>query len=221
MAEARANLKAAKALLKNAELDLERTKIRMPFNGRVLSSQVATGRFVSAGQSIAQVFDRSTLEIRASLPSQKLEWLLQEKNPNIIVTTSYLGETKKYRGYLKRGTSSFDANTRFANVSFGIDNANTLIPGVFTRIDIKGHQLNGITRLPSSAIQKGGVIWAVDEKNKLIKLQPDIIESNDIYVAASGLDGNFQVVVSRLDGGEVGMKVMRNELVNKEREKAL
>ncbi len=207
MAEARANLRAAKAQLANAKLDLERTKISMPFNGQVLSSTVAKGRFVSEGQSVAQVFDLDSLEVRSSLSGQQLDWLVNEEDSKISITTNHLGQKKTYDGVLKRNSSALDPATRFATVSFGFENTADLLPGVFANIIVKGPKLDNVFKIPAIAIQKGSVIWSLDQEDRLVQIEPNIIYASDSYVIVSGLNGTLRVVTSRLDGGAEGMKV--------------
>lgn len=207
LAEAKANLKAANAQLKKAKLDLERTKIKMPFNGRVLSSIVANGRFVSAGQNVAQVFDMNGLEVRSSLTDQQLKWLLNEEQTTISITATHLGEIKTYNGFLKRSSAVLDTATRFATVSFGFESADWLLPGIFVNVDIKGPKLENVTRIPATAIQKGNIIWAVNPESRLVEIRPNIVYSNDSYIAVSGLNKEVNVVTSRLEGGADGIKV--------------
>jgi multidrug efflux pump subunit AcrA (membrane-fusion protein) len=50
VAQAKARLKAARAELHRAELDLKRTRISVPFNGRVKEKFVGAGQFVTRGE---------------------------------------------------------------------------------------------------------------------------------------------------------------------------
>ena len=62
-----ANLEAAKGELARAQLNLARTEIRVPFNGRIRNKAVDIGAFVSAGTRLATVFDSQSIEIRLLL----------------------------------------------------------------------------------------------------------------------------------------------------------
>lgn len=210
MAEARANLKAAKAQLENARLDLERTRFSLPFSGRVLSSELAQGQYVTAGQSYGTVFDMETLEVRASLEDRQLEWLLSAESPDIIITATYLGRTREYRTFLKRGASSLDSQTRFATVSFGFEGTvRDVLPGVFVSIHIQGSHLSDVSLLPADALQKEGVVWIVKADNTLSALKPDIAYANDEYIAARGIHQTVNVVTSRLSGATEGIRVLK------------
>lgn len=210
MAEARANLKAAKAQLENARLDLERASFALPFSGRVLSSELAEGQYVTAGQSYGTVFDLETLEVRASLEDRQLEWLLGAEAPDITITATYLGKTREYQTFLKRGASSLDSQTRFATVSFGFeDTVRDVLPGVFVKIHIQGSNLDDVSLLPPDALQKEGVVWVVKADNTLSALKPDIAYANDDHVVARGINQTVNVVTSRLSGATEGMSVLK------------
>jgi RND family efflux transporter MFP subunit len=208
MAEARANLQSAEAQLENAELKLQRTRFVLPFSGRVLSSEIAVGQYLMAGQRYGTVFDSASLEVRASLIDQQLQWLLDATDPIILIRATYLGKTRHYKGELKRAASSLDAGTRFATVYFGfLDKIEELLPGVFAEIAIEGSDLEGITLLPSSALQSQNIVWQVTSENTLVRWQPEIIYQDNEHIAVRGLNNPAVVVTSRIAGATQGMRV--------------
>ncbi|MGB0719330.1 MAG: efflux RND transporter periplasmic adaptor subunit [Bdellovibrionales bacterium] len=212
MAEARATLNAAKAQLETAKLALERSQFSLPFNGRVIESDLAEGQLVTAGQSYGSVFDVESLEVEASLEDRQLEWLSQSQNPDVTITATYLGQSKNYAGTLKRGASALDAQTRFASVTFGFkDKAPDLVPGIFTTITVKGPTLQNITVLPPEALQKEDIIWTVSDDQTLTPITADILYADDTQIAVSGLDKAYQFVTSRVSGATTGTKVTIRE----------
>lgn len=205
--EAWAALKAAKAQLKNAELDLQRTKYSLPHAGRVISSNIEVGQFVTSGQSYGEVFNPDAIEVRSTLEDQQLQWLFASQNPAVEIIASQQGLSKSYDGFLKRGISSLDPQTRFAPVSFGVkDEAATLLPGMFVDVKVQGPQLANITVVPASALQKEGVIWILDENNQLHAIEPDIAYADNDTVAVKNLGDTPNIVVSRVSGATDGMK---------------
>lgn len=200
--EAWANLEAAKASFEQANLDLERTKFSLPFDGIVLESSIGQGQYITSGQAYGQVFNKQDLEVKVSLQDQQLEWLLSTPNPEINITTSYRGETRTYKGVLKRSASSIEADTRFASLRFGFaDEASPdLLPGVFADIEIHGPNLNNVMVLPAEALQVDGQIWVIKD-NKFKAWEPEIIYSDDnnIVVRAEA-DQTIELVVSRVSG---------------------
>lgn len=212
IAEALANLKAAEAELEKSKLDLSRTRFTLPFNGRVLSTTLEKGQYVSAGKSYGEAFDVSALEVSASLEDKQLEWLLSVKNPNIEIRATYLGKEKVYKGFLKRSPASFDAKTRFATVRFGFGSAITdLLPGVFVTLKIQGPELQDIALLPGQCMQKSGLIWIVDAEGKLRSLKPEIAYADGRQIAISNITEPMTIVTSRLSGATEGAAVLSDE----------
>ncbi|MDO8825328.1 efflux RND transporter periplasmic adaptor subunit [Methylophaga sp.] len=72
LAELNARRKQAQAQMNRAELDLSRTIIRAPFNGRISSRQIAKGDRVQIGDALMTLYDMQQLELRASIPQRYL-----------------------------------------------------------------------------------------------------------------------------------------------------
>jgi RND family efflux transporter MFP subunit len=208
MAEASANLQSAEAQLENSQLDLERTAYVLPFSGRVIASNIAVGQYVMVGQAYGTVFDIASLEVQSSLIDHQLEWLLEAEDPGLIISATYLGKTHRYDAILKRAASSLDVGTRFATVHFGFnDEIVNLLPGVFAEIEIKGSDIEGVTLIPSTALQSQNIVWQVTPENTLLRWEPDIIYMDDEFTAVSGLNEPALIVTSRISGASNGMRV--------------
>lgn len=207
--EAKSNLDAAKAQLGLAQLNLQRTEFRMPFDGQVLTSELAEGQYVVAGQNYGETFDVKSLEAKASLKDQQLKWLLAAQNPKITIRATYSGEQKEYSGVLNRSASFLDEKTRFAGVSFGItEPIENLLPGAFLDINIQGASIEGVMSVPINALQKEGNIWVLDQDNNLESVMPEIIYSDDEKMIIKAIrNEQLRIVTSYIAGAETGMKV--------------
>lgn len=208
--QAKADLLAAKSRLENAMLDLKRTKVKMPFNGRVLSSDVGVGKFLNSGQSYGQVFDLKDLEVISSLNSKQLNWLLSSSNPKIKITINYLGESYDFFSKFLRSSASFDSLTRFSKVAFSLNKKNSkikILPGTFAKVLIEGAKLKNVTIAPASSLQKGGIIWRINQENRIEKFLPNIVYSDDEIIIFDNLDEKAKIVSSKIAGGIKGMKV--------------
>ena len=206
--QAWADLKGAKAQLENAKLDLERSKYVLPFNGRVLSSNLEHGQFVSAGQSYGTVYDSAGLEIQVSLKDKELEWLLNTDDPEIFISTDYLGETKTYKGVIKRQASELDNVTRFATISLGFEELPAdILPGIFVKADFKGPTLENVLVVPTSSIQKGGIIWQVNDDNTITQLDGEILYFSEKETVVKAENKPTRVITNKLSGVIAGTKV--------------
>lgn len=72
LAQLEAQLQQAKALLASAQLDVERSEIKAPFDGRITTLNAAPGDRVRGGDQILSMYNDQNLEIRAQLPNQYL-----------------------------------------------------------------------------------------------------------------------------------------------------
>ena len=71
IAEARARREAALASLALARLNLERTEVRLPFDGRVSSTTVHIGEVISVGTPLGEVFSTDTVQVRLPLNNRR------------------------------------------------------------------------------------------------------------------------------------------------------
>lgn len=81
LAGAEARLNRARAAAEQAQLDLERTEIRAPFDARVTAVRTSPGERARVGDELIRLFDVDDVEIRAGLPvslEPRLEALLAE-----------------------------------------------------------------------------------------------------------------------------------------------
>lgn len=65
-------LKRAQSLLEAAQLDLDRTQIKAPFQGRIATLNVSPGDRVRAGDPLLSLYSLERLEVRAQVPSRIL-----------------------------------------------------------------------------------------------------------------------------------------------------
>lgn len=71
--QAQARLKQANALVKLAEIDLENTKIRAPFDGVIGHRGVQLGAFVQAGTNLAYLLETQKIWVEANFKETQIE----------------------------------------------------------------------------------------------------------------------------------------------------
>ncbi|MGF1543228.1 MAG: efflux RND transporter periplasmic adaptor subunit [Parvularculaceae bacterium] len=67
--EARNALARAVVALKQAALDLERTDVRAPFGGRIVTREIEIGEFANPGAAIVRLVDANNVEVTARAPA--------------------------------------------------------------------------------------------------------------------------------------------------------
>ncbi|WP_281560615.1 efflux RND transporter periplasmic adaptor subunit [Thalassomonas sp. RHCl1] len=121
LAYAKANLGAARAELNKALLALERTEIKAPYNGRVLSKQVDIGQVIAGNSLLGEIYATDVVEVRLPVNNEDLPLLdLPEEfrqgsysQQNIRVHfTSDLYQTQTWQGQVVRTEGAIDQNSQ-------------------------------------------------------------------------------------------------------------
>lgn len=211
----KAALSAARARLAAAQLDLDRTSFSLPFDGRIVTSNIDVGQFVAARQSYGTAYPLDGLEVPIPLADRDLKWLQPLESVQAIVRTSYLGIEQEFPATVSRLAAVLDAQTRFATVIVSLsppDETSTsgphanLVPGVFVSVTFIGSQLDNIFAVPTAAVQENGLIWTiVDGRLKAATLQ--IVQAGPTTTLLRGLNPNDQILIGNLSGAIEGMSV--------------
>ena len=112
---AKAGLNITQAELEEAELNLSKTVIRAPFDGRTAEKYIEEGQFVTVGTPLARVYDTSAIEVPVQLTLEDLGWLDLES----ILT---MGENKSSTALNKENTANESPPVALAHLSFGENN---------------------------------------------------------------------------------------------------
>lgn len=179
LAQARANVEAARAAVERAGLNLSRTRVTAPFDGRVRRKQADVGQFVGAGTPLAEVYATSFAEIRLPVAREDLAYLDvgvgwtadsggAEQGPLVELTGELAGRTLTWNGRVVRTAAEIDPQSRllavFARVDdpLNLDNADRngtagagppLPMGMFVEASIAGRTLDAAVVLPRRALR--------------------------------------------------------------------
>lgn len=222
--EAEAKLAAAKADLEEAKLNVQRTEIRVPFNGRVMSRNVGLGQYVSAGTVLGQVFSVEVAQVRLPLTDLQLSALRlplgfeagDNNAPEVIFTTNIGRNKHQWRGRIVRTNAAVDQNTRLSYAIAEVadpygqaaDNGAPFAVGMFVNARIKGFQETDAWVLPRDALRQEDTVYVVGEDNKLAIRQVEVYAttSGEVFIS-SGLQTGEQVVTSAVNNVYDGMLV--------------
>jgi len=72
---AQANVRSAKALLRQAEVNLARASIRAPFDGRVLSNSIDLGQVAATNTVLGEIYATDAVEVRLPIKNADLPLL--------------------------------------------------------------------------------------------------------------------------------------------------
>ncbi len=163
LAAAEANLDAARAEVERAELDLARTRIIAPYDGRVLEKSIDAGQFVGRGASIGRIHTLASVDVRLPLGNRQLTWLRLPKD-DASMTESKSADDKTAEGRPSRGETSRESADAPADdgsavtLSARIGGQDRSWQGSLVRIegvDAATQQLNVMVRVPDPSTQSG------------------------------------------------------------------
>ncbi|MBT1449763.1 efflux RND transporter periplasmic adaptor subunit [Glaciecola sp. XM2] len=223
VAAALAELKAAEARLARAQLNLERTQIRAPFDGRVLTQMVDVGQVVSPSQSIAEIYSTEAVEVRLPVKIGDLAHLnIDEEQLNIdaLPRVSLIGElgstTYEWTGKIVRSEGAFDPATRMLYLVAQLDDPfmNTserpaIRVGQFLRAKVEGNTLSDVFVIPRRAVSQDNKVSVADEGFlKKRQITPLWTDANSVVVSATEQpSGQFYTQNnSPIDGARVSLK---------------
>jgi RND family efflux transporter MFP subunit len=226
VASAEARVRSARAELAQADADLQRTRIRAPFAGRVLFTQVDLGQYVAKGQTLGRLYSTGIAEIRLPLTDQQLRYLdlpfgarPSDELPDTVVTlrATVGGQAAEWRGRLQRMEGAVDPDNRVwyavARVEdpYGLLRAEQSTPlavGLFVEAEIAGRKVDGIYRLPREALRERNAVLIVDAESRLRRREVDVLRTDfESALIIGGLKSGERVCISPIEAFVDGLLV--------------
>ncbi len=220
LAAARALLSAALAKMKQAERNLQRTKIIAPYAGRVLLKQVDIGQVISPSTSLGEIYAVDYVEIRLPIKNKALKYIeLPESfrhmkktgsNPSVKFMSA-IGEIEQsWQGKIIRTEGAIDKNTNQLYVIAQIDdpynlsistetnNPVALKIGQYLEAKIAGKTIEQAIVIPVSSLYQGTFVYLY--KDGVVLRQPVTIAWRDHrqILIDSGLNAGDQLVLTNL-----------------------
>ena len=206
---------AAQADLDKALLDLERTTLELPFNGRVEQINVNVGQFVTAGSRLGRLYARDSVEIRLPLTLRQAELIAlpqaeqQSAYPAVTITLSDLLNERQWQGQLVRSEAALDRRSRMLVAIAEVEGraASQLPIGAFVEAQISGKSVENALQLPRSALYRGDQILLLDSDNRVHFHQVQVLQNQENSVVVKGVEAAAKVVTSKLSLAIEGMQV--------------
>ncbi len=221
--QARAELEAAGADLAVTELNLERTRISLPFDGVVVSESIDVGQFVTMGARLARVYGTDAVEVRVPLDSREMAWFSVPtraggSGPEAEVTAEFGGMSFTWKGRVKRMEAEVDQTSRMVHVVVEVEkpyDSNrerpALLPGTFVNVTIFGRTLADVVAVPRYAVHEGDRVWVFSDGAMDIRDVQVARSDRESALVTSGLDSGDLIVLTPLDAVTDGMALRLSE----------
>ena len=225
LARARAALEAARANLLLAQTNLERTRVSLPYEGRVINTSVDLGQFVTAGKVVATAFATGSVEVRLPLTNSQLgalgvpigyRFAAGEGLP-VVFSAQIANRVYRWSGQLTRLDAAIDPRTRVVYATaevkdpYGnLDRANAmpLAVGLYVNASVSGRMVSDAIEIPAAGLRAGGQVFILTEEGRLSIRAVDIIYATpDQTLVSSGVIDGEQVIVSAIRNPIAGMRL--------------
>ncbi|MGB5623177.1 MAG: efflux RND transporter periplasmic adaptor subunit [Gammaproteobacteria bacterium] len=228
LASAKAALASAEAELVRAQRNLERTYIRLPYAGMVRAKETDLGEYVNVGSRLGVAFATDYAEIRLPLTDSDLAFVELPTaadvvggdglGPKVRLSAMQRGQSRAWEGRIVRSEGVVDENTRVTYAVAQIEDPYRLhtvdsdvapLPmGTFVAASIEGATVDGVIRVPRSALRGNGQLVIVDGDDRLeirnvTKLRADAEYAYLVGGVASGERISLTVIENPINGMRV------------------
>lgn len=196
---AEARLVAAKERVRQAQLLMDYTHIKAPFDGLVVDRKISLGGTLFVGDEIGTLYGMDTFVVALHISDKewgKLSDNWREEEVQLIAE----GAGDRWSGTLVREGKIFEHESRLRTLYIEIDEplqqSPPLLPGTFVKAEIPGRVISQLLRVPDSARTQKGLVWYVDKDNRLQSVEaiPVFREKGYLYFEYQGEDAVAVVI---------------------------
>jgi len=221
------------AQLSGAKLDLQRTRIILPFNARIAEANVEPTQHVQQGELLAVADAIKTSEVSAQVPLERFRLAAEAANrqeigplegsaPDLSERMGLSAKiflrsgnfTVSWPGRFVRISDTVDPKTRTVGVIVAADDtyANAipgerppLVKGMFVQVEVRGRETAPLFVVPRSALH-GKTVYLANNENRL-EVRPVTIKfvQGNFAAISKGLKAGERVVISDISPAIDGM----------------
>lgn len=237
LASAAAALASAQAELVSARRNLERTNIRLPYAGMVLSKDADLGQFVSPGTVLGVAFATDLAEVRLPLTDQDLAFVDMPdasavsatgsgSGPAVSLTAIQKGKISNWNAQIVRSEGVVDERSRVTYAVAQIDDPyqleadGTPLPiGTFVSARIDGAANVDVIRIPRTALRGADQVLVVDDEYTIQIRTVDILRADNQYAyVRGGVTAGERITTTAIEAPTNGMSVRTADMIGAETE---
>ncbi|MFT4902220.1 MAG: RND family efflux transporter MFP subunit [Lentimonas sp.] len=208
--QAEAQAQSAEAVLAKAQRDLDRTAVKAPYAGRVLTKNVDIAQFISGppSQPIGRIFATHSGEIRLPITQREATLLDYQAGTQraVQLRLSDVDSSARWTARIDRIEATIDPQSRLLYVVAQIDapfeaapsdSRPTLRRGIFLQAEIEGRAVENAYALPRYALRGSNTVYVLTPDNRLQTRQVSILQSDpQRVIIKSGLQPGERVATS-------------------------
>ena len=221
---AEAAVRTARANLEQARLDLERTRVRAPFDAVVRSRDADLGALVSPQAPVAELIGTERFWVRITVPVRLLEYVdvpgLNAGQGAPVTVRQPLGEASIERqGRILHLLGELDPNGRMARLlaeipdplglEDGVDGRGLpLLADAFVDVAIAGNTRRPLVEIEREHLRGGDRVWVLGEDGRLQVREVEVVwRRPQTVLIGEGLEEGERLVTSRIGAAVDGMRL--------------
>ncbi len=198
LTQARAGVAAAEALVDLARINVERTRIRAPFDGALGARDVSPGDWVDSDVALVQIDAVDRLQLQFSLPGNAIA-LAQQGLEVTARVAAYPDE--RFDGVVYFIAPALDEESRRLALKAWVPNSEgRLRPGMFARVELEVERTEQALLVPESAIAhdaSGPYVWRVTSESLAERASVELgTRRKGHVIIVSGLTSGDTIVTS-------------------------
>ncbi len=223
---AQARMSSVRSRIKKAKRDLQKTILRAPFDGVVLSESVDLGQVVGPATPIARVAGIDRFWVQVSVPVSQLQFLdvpginaIGESGSKAILHDSAGTTDEPREGKVLRVLPAVEERGRMAQVLVAVDDPlglelepgerpTPLLVGTYVQVELHGRVLEDVVPLPRRALRDDEKVFVVGNDGRLETRRIEIAwRERGRVLVKSGLNKGDRVVLTPMPMATDGMAV--------------
>ena len=154
MARARSGLDQAEVALREATLELERSRVRAPFGGRIADLRVVPGEHVTVGTELMTVVDLDPIKVEVHVLEAEVGQLAEGRRASVRFA-AFPGET--FQGRIESVNPVVDPERRTGRVTVALANPGGRIkPGMYAEVSLAATSYPDRLLVPREAVLERG-----------------------------------------------------------------
>ncbi len=214
---ARRVMESARAGVERAQRNLERTRIRAPFDAVTLRTHADTGSVLAAQTVVAELAGLDRFHVHAALPPALLAWIdstaLTTGAAPVRVSVLSGGQRGPVRiGRAVRVLGDLSPQGLMARLLIEVDQPLQgevpLLLGAYAHCVIEGRRINDVIAVPRRYWRDGGTLWVADPRGRLEIRTPAVAWAGaDEILVSGGLSVTDRIITTTLPVAVAGMEL--------------
>ena len=205
MQELQAALARAEAALDKARLQLARTRVTAPFDGRVTRVYVAQGHRVNLGGRLLDMFENDSLMFRAMLPAVYVPQVRQALADKAVLKVSGSVDGRALEGHLISLGAEVRQGSGGVEALFLIDRGQDwLQKGRVLQLRLTLPDQENVMPVPFEALYGSDKVYVIDDENRLRPVKVERVGEiwrdggNQVLIRSADLEDGQRLLVTQL-----------------------